>query len=160
MNARQRKPCACRRSQGLGRHPLHCQANSLDQWAFPKAMGCIMFRFKQSHRDPGLATLSIAARSFLYGGSVPPQSVPAVGGLVFVPAPRTGSSFVWLAAYRSRASSRFPQGVVFSPVLKTRSTFRFRACVTPIRACINGPRPSAAMINTSIATKRQERLSA
>jgi hypothetical protein len=35
--------------------------------------------------------------------------------------------------------------------LNTRSTFRFNALITPTRACINGPRPSAAMISASVA---------
>jgi transposase len=55
-----------------------------------------------------------------------------------------------LDATRSRASFRFPQRLSLRSA-KTRGLSRFSACITPIRACIVGPRPSAAMIKTSTA---------
>jgi len=61
---------------------------------------------------------------------------------------RTGSP----ASHRSRASFRRPQRADLSD--EQRSTFRFNARMTPIRAGISGPRSSAALINTSAATYR------
>ena len=45
----------------------------------------------------------------------------------------------------------FPQCVSLRDELNTRSTFRLRALSMPMRACIKGPRFSAAMISASTA---------
>jgi len=48
-------------------------------------------------------------------------------------------------------SFRFPHCVSLRDELNTRSTFRLRALSMPMRACISGPRSSAAMISASTA---------
>ena len=58
---------------------------------------------------------------------------------------RAGSSFLSLFNFR------FPQCVPLRDELNTRSTPRLRALSMPMRACIKGPRFSAAMISVSTA---------
>jgi hypothetical protein len=56
-----------------------------------------------------------------------------------------------LTFYRSRASLRRPQWWSLRSGLKTRSTLRFKAGMTPIRANIVGPPSVATSISASIA---------
>jgi pimeloyl-ACP methyl ester carboxylesterase len=49
---------------------------------------------------------------------------------------------------------RFPQCVSFRDALKTRSTWRFNALMTPMRANIVGPPSVATKIRASIGIKR------
>jgi hypothetical protein len=53
--------------------------------------------------------------------------------------------------HRSRASSRLPQCFSFRDGSNTRSTCRFRALITPIRANMVGPPRSATSMSASIA---------
>jgi hypothetical protein len=53
--------------------------------------------------------------------------------------------------HRSRASLRLPQCFSFRDGSNTRSTWRFRALITPIRANMVGPPRSATSMSASIA---------
>jgi hypothetical protein len=58
----------------------------------------------------------------------------------------------WAAiGHSSRFSFRFPHCVSLRDRSKTRSTCRFSALNMPMRACISGPRSSAAINSASIA---------
>jgi hypothetical protein len=72
-----------------------------------------------------------------------------LGEAIAEPAPATAFC-IWLY-HRSLASFRFPQWASFLSGLNTRSTWRFKALMTPIRANTIGPPSVATTINASMA---------
>ncbi len=101
-------------------------------------------------------------KSFRLPPASPENSFSAVAGVRAAFRARTLQRCSWspwrAIGYSSLFNFRFPQRVSLRDGSNVRSTFRFSALNIPMRACISGPRSSAAIKRASVAAVKTDQM--